>query len=210
MPKTIIINLKLFKFGIAKRLPIYVSRHVKMKGLKKGSFIISSERIKPFMIRIGNGGLYAIAPNRKSLIHIVKDGKIVFYGTANLSKGLFVRVGGRLEIGDNFYANSNLSVICSASIKFGKNVLIGWNVSFRDCDGHKILKNGETINANENITVGNHVWVCQDVCFLKGSGVLDDCVVGMGSLVTKFINLSNALIVGSPAKVVKEDISWVE
>lgn len=42
------------------------------------------------------------------------------------------------RLGNDFYANRNLTIQCEKQILFGDNDLLGWNVSVRDTDGHRI------------------------------------------------------------------------
>lgn len=43
---------------------------------------------------------------------------------------------------------------------------------------------------------------------LKGTEIPKNSIVGTGALVTKKFTNPNVLIVGSPAKVVKENVEW--
>ena len=43
---------------------------------------------------------------------------------------------------------------------------------------------------------------------MKGVSLADGIIVGTRSLVTKSIDKENTLIVGTPAKVIKENIEW--
>jgi acetyltransferase-like isoleucine patch superfamily enzyme len=44
---------------------------------------------------------------------------------------------------------------------------------------------------------------------LKGSFIKDNSIIATGSVVTKAFEESNVIIAGSPAKIVKENVSWV-
>ena len=52
------------------------------------------------------------------------------------------------------------------------------------------------------------MWLGRGVFILKGSEIGEDCVVGAASVVNRKIRLSNVIIAGVPAKVVKESVDW--
>ena len=61
---------------------------------------------------------------------------------------------------------------------------------------------------DRNIAIGKGCYIGSAVRFAPGSGVGDNVIVGIGSVVTKRIDASNALIAGFPAEVVKEGRGW--
>ena len=62
--------------------------------------------------------------------------------------------------------------------------------------------------SDRNIDIGKNSYIGSAVRFAPGSGVGDNVIVGIGSVVTKVIEASNALISGFPAQVVKEGRGW--
>ena len=93
-------------------------------------------------------------------------------------------------------------------VSIGSNNLIADDVEFWSCDGHSIYQNGLRINPSKAIVVADNVWIGRNVKILKGTIILPNTVIGMGSLVTAREYPANALIAGFPAKVIKEDITW--
>jgi acetyltransferase-like isoleucine patch superfamily enzyme len=69
------------------------------------------------------------------------------------------------------------------------------------------METGILLNHNKDVSIGNHVWICDNFLVLKGSIIEDGSVVGARSLVSGLID-QNSLAVGSPAKVVKRNIYW--
>ena len=50
---------------------------------------------------------------------------------------------------------------CLIGIDIGDDVTWGWNVNIRDNYGYEITGiYGNTISEGENVTIGNHVWLC--------------------------------------------------
>ena len=59
-----------------------------------------------------------------------------------------------------------------------------------------------------NITIGEHCYLGSAVRFAPGSSVGDNCIVGLGSVVTKKFNSNNAMIAGHPARIIRENYDW--
>lgn len=62
--------------------------------------------------------------------------------------------------------------------------------------------------SERNITIGNRCYVGSGVMFAPGSAIGDNCIVAIGSVVTKSFTDQNALIAGQPARVVRTDYDW--
>lgn len=209
IPKTIYFNVRVFNLSIAVKMPVFVWYNVKLLEIYKNSVIIDTKKIKPFMIKIGIGGSNAIK-NSKSLLFLSKNnkGEIYFKEKAKFSNGITLYVnGGKIEFGNDFSCNKNCFISSDNKIIFGDDVLIGWNVTIRDSDGHKILYKNKKERENK-VIFGNHVWICSCVDVLKNTNIGDDCVIGYKSLVTNLEVENNKLVAGMPAKIIKENINW--
>ena len=117
-----------------------------------------------------------------------------------------------LTIGNNnhFAGDIELALMEGTQISIADDCLFSSNIKIRTGDSHSLLDKYSKIRINESkfIIINNHVWLGQSVSVLKGVTLLENSVVGMGSLVTKTINKGNSVIAGVPAKLVKEDIDW--
>lgn len=102
------------------------------------------------------------------------------------------------------------AVLEQTSIKIGDKCLFSYGVDFRTSDSHSIVdqKTGERLNKGKSIEIGEHVWLGKGVTVLKGVSIGNNSVVGIGSIVTKSAP-ANSLLVGAPAKVVREGVDWV-
>ncbi|NET58559.1 MAG: hypothetical protein F6K47_21120 [Symploca sp. SIO2E6] len=60
------------------------------------------------------------------------------------------------------------------------------------------------------IAIGKDCYIASGVKFAPGTLIGNSNIVGLGSVVTKKFNVENSLIVGSPAKVIKENYNWQE
>lgn len=120
--------------------------------------------------------------------------------------------GGEITIGDNTTSESGCQFAsCEGkSIIIGQDCMLSHDIDIRNTDSHSILnEKGERVNASADIIIGNHVWIGIRSTLLKGSHIPSHCVVAAQSMVTSSLKASeHELIAGSPAKVIKSNISW--
>lgn len=97
-----------------------------------------------------------------------------------------------------------------SKIEVGLDCMFSSGIKIITGDSHSIinLENNQRINYAGNIIIGNHVWIGADVLILKGSEINNDSVVASRSIVTKKHINTNVLLMGSPAKILKENITW--
>lgn len=208
LPITLWFNFKAFDFRTAIQLPVLVDRSIVIKGLKKGAILLTGE-IKTFGIKFGTEGLDGVSFNRKGLLLLTDKATVEFQGRARISKGVTIRnTNGRVIFGDNFYANKNLTIICSEQVTFGADALLGWEVNVRDCDGHKVYVNNKLSAASKPVSIGNKVWIGSYVDIMKGSKVGNQSIVGYRSCVLSRFEEDNQIIAGYPAKVVRTNVTW--
>lgn len=113
--------------------------------------------------------------------------------------------GTNISIGDNFYANYNLTILDCARITIGDNCLIGPNVGIY-APNHPIDPKERAKGIIESalpITIGNNVWIGGSCTILSGVTIGDNCTIGAGSVVTRDIP-PNSVAVGNPARVIKK------
>ena len=112
--------------------------------------------------------------------------------------------GYNIEIGDNFYANYNLTILDCCKVSIGDNVMFAPNVSLFTA-GHPIhaTPRNEGWEYAFPITIGNNVWIGGNTVINPGVSIGDNTVIGSGSVVTKDIP-ANVVAVGNPCRVIKE------
>ena len=133
-------------------------------------------------------------------------GKSSNFNMVGYGSYLQVGDGAKLKIGDSFI-NREVKIICNKSITIGDDCIIAMGTVIRDNDGgnHQILAPGYE-NAKP-ITIGNHVWLGENVMILKGVTIGEGAIVAASSLVIKDVP-PHTLVAGSPAKVIKDNVSW--
>ena len=108
------------------------------------------------------------------------------------------------HLGNNVYANFNLTLVDDTHIYIGDYVMIGPNVTIATA-GHPIDPELRQKVAQFNIPVriGNNVWIGAGAVILPGITIGDNSVIGAGSIVTKDIP-ANVVAVGNPCRVLRE------
>lgn len=199
------IRFNIHYFGIKSLFHFYalIAKGVQFKALK-GNVILKNKKMGAIKIGFPSLGI--------DNDHITKGtieiyGQLIINERANFSKGSSISIGknGYMKI-DSLLVNGNTKIICNKSILFGENCLISWGGYIMDTDFHHIYYNSKIINEDEDIVVGNNVWICMNCIVLKGTYIPNNSVIGAGSTITKKLEEENALYVNN--KVVKRNIEW--
>lgn len=95
------------------------------------------------------------------------------------------------------------------SIILGTDCMLSFDVTIRAADSHAIvdLTTDAVVNAPESILIGAHVWLGEGASVLKGARVGSGTIVASCALVTGVIP-EQALALGVPARVARENVSW--
>ncbi|KRK97584.1 galactoside-O-acetyltransferase [Secundilactobacillus odoratitofui DSM 19909 = JCM 15043] len=118
---------------------------------------------------------------------------------------LHLDYGFNVKVGENFFANSNLTLLDTAPIEIGDDVLIAPNVSIYTA-GHALDPELRVRTGAEYavpVKIGNRVWIGGSVTICPGVTIGDNSVIGAGAVVTKSIP-ANSLAYGNPARVVRQ------
>ena len=127
-------------------------------------------------------------------------------GPIQFDYGIFITVG------DNFFANSNFTVIDTCPIKIGDNVFFGPNCTLatvvRPFDPDERRAKEKTDGSlyamvyGKPITIGNDCWIASNVVICAGVNIGDGCVIGAGSVVTRDIP-AGSFAAGNPCRVIR-------
>ncbi|MBD5164947.1 MAG: hypothetical protein HDT10_03850, partial [Helicobacter sp.] len=103
-----------------------------------------------------------------------------------------------------FFASEHKNII------LGNNSLFSHPLWFNVIDWHLIYDRSsqKRINPSKSIYLGDHIWIGQEVGFVKGGFVASGSVIGAKSLVVGKKYHSNTINAGNPCKQVKEGIFW--
>lgn len=112
--------------------------------------------------------------------------------------------GKNIEVGEEFFANYNFTVLDVAKVTIGDHAQIAPNVSIYTA-GHPIHPDSRNSGYEYGIpvTIGNNVWIGGNSVILPGVTIGDNVVIGAGSVVTKDIP-DNMIAAGNPCKVIRE------
>lgn len=174
-------------------------------------------------VKISGGGEFNIGSNCLLLIEQgcrlqghwsirLEDNTELIIGRESSLEDFAISVRARTRIGKNFRCGKGLEIIAEENnpIYIGDDVLLSSNVHIRSGNGHSLFDLTQQLNISNydlSISIGNHVWVGQDVTIIGKTDIGNDCVVGAKSLV-KITTESNKLMYGNPAKVGREAINW--
>ncbi len=122
-------------------------------------------------------------------------------------KGAFINppfycdYGSHIEVGKNFFANYNCTIIDVAKVKIGDNCLLAPNVAIYTA-GHPVhpAARNSAYEYGKAITIGDNVWIGGNTVICPGVTVGSNVVIGAGSVVTRDIP-DWCIAVGNPCRV---------
>lgn len=204
-PKSLWVNLRLFKLSDAIKLPIIVSHKTRIQSLS-GNIKMDSPSFA--CLKIGFGTIpTADFKYHRPVLNI--KGDLIIRGKCRMGIGSKIHVYGVLEIGNHFNMTGNSTIVCHKKITMGSHVLISWNVLIMDTDQHEITDlQGNRINHDEPIKIGSNVWICSGTSIFKGIETGNNIVIGANSVVTRNILEEHVIVAGNPAKIIKKGIKW--
>lgn len=112
--------------------------------------------------------------------------------------------GWNIEVGENFFANYNLTILDVGKVTIGKNAQIAPNVSIYTA-GHPLHPDSRNSGYEYGIpiTIGDNVWIGGNAVILPGVTIGNNVVIGAGSVVSKDIP-DNVIAAGNPCKIIRE------
>ena len=111
--------------------------------------------------------------------------------------------GWNIEVGENFFANYNLTILDVGKVVIGKNAQFAPNVSIYTA-GHPVHPDSRNTGYEYGIgvTIGDNVWLGGNTVINPGVTIGNNVVIGAGSVVTKDIP-DNTIAVGNPCRVLR-------
>jgi len=144
---------------------------------------------------------------RDTIIRMDEDSTIEVEKSFFLTYGADMNIfkGGKLKVG-SAYINANARIRCTESITMGNGIVISHDVVIMDSDGHTVIGEKEYIKTAP-IVIGDNVWIGSGATILKGVTIGNNAIIGAKSVVTKDVP-EGCIVVGSPAHVVKKNVTW--
>ena len=112
--------------------------------------------------------------------------------------------GKHVFMGDNCYANFNLTLVDDGNIYIGNKVMFGPNVTIATAN-HPLNpeQRAKALQYNKAVHIGDNVWIGSGVVIVPGITIGENSVIGAGSIVTKAIP-PNVVAYGNPCRVARE------
>ena len=112
--------------------------------------------------------------------------------------------GKNVYMGNHVYANFNLTLVDDANIYIGNDVMFAPNVVVATA-GHPLnpTLREKGYQYNQEVRIGNNVWVGANATILPGVTIGDNTVIGAGAVVSRDLP-PNVLAMGVPARVIRE------
>ena len=118
----------------------------------------------------------------------------------------------KLVIGKNCKLGDNVHIVASEKVIIGDNCLMASKIFISDTShgdySNTTIDSSPDVPPDERplymkpISIGNNVWIGENVCILLGVSIGDGCVIGANAVVNKDVP-ENCIAVGSPARVIK-------
>lgn len=144
-------------------------------------------------IEVSKGSQFVI----KNDFHIGQNIQIVISANGHLIFG-----GGNVSRPSGI--TSDTKILVAEKIDIGKSTIVSWGCVITDSDWHNI----DGLLKTKPVYIGDHVWLSHDVSVLKGAMISDNTIVGAKSMVTTSYSQHGLLLAGSPAKIIKEHVTW--
>lgn len=122
----------------------------------------------------------------------------------HINSPFFCDYGFNIEVGDNFFANNQCTILDSGKVSIGDNVMFAPNVSLYTV-GHPLhyQQRNQGYEQAKAIIIKDNVWIGGSCVILGGVTIGENSVIGAGSVVTKSIP-ANSLAFGNPCRVIRE------
>lgn len=178
------------------------------------SFDCEDYPVDAHLVWYGTGNYIKISGNIKfnqtRITFIGNEGRLILGANCSLKGYLVIGDGCLINIGKRVFINrvSDIRALESCEVHIGKDCLFA-DVGIFTSDMHSVinLSNETRVNNPQSIKIENNVWLAESVRVSKGSLIGAGSIIGGRSIVNGKIPPC-CLAVGSPARVVKEGVTW--
>lgn len=176
---------------------------IKINKHKSGKIIINGTLI------IGKRG--AREPYGNVVINMAEDSTLIINGTVSLGANVHLAVapGAKLILGSkadgSLTINRGTEILAHEEIRIGSGSMLSWDILIMDSNVHTIVG----AQNHKAIIIHEHVWIGCRATILKGVELATGSVVSASAVVVKSVP-AKSIVAGNPAKIVKENICWLE
>lgn len=123
---------------------------------------------------------------------------------AHINPPFYCDYGFNIEVGKNFFANYNCTILDVAKVKIGDYCQMAPNVAIYTA-GHPVHPDSRNSSYEYGIevTIGDNCWIGGNSVICPGVHIGDNVVIGAGSVVTKDIP-DWSIAAGNPCKVIRK------
>lgn len=156
--------------------------------------------------RLAMGQQQVKGADQQTRIWLEEGAELIVNGNFSIGADCFIRVwkNSKLILHNGFF-NEHVQVTAGDVVEIGNGCAIGRDVVIRSYDGHSIIS--EDYQVAIPIQIGDHVWIGQGATILKGVSIGSGAIIAASAVVTKDVP-AKSVVAGSPAKIVKDQISW--
>nr|WP_158231480.1 hypothetical protein [Gaetbulibacter sp. 4G1] len=152
---------------------------------------------------VGGKNLSILFMGPKSRLEIKNDFSIGQNVRFFLNENSTLTLGGKdKESGSGI--TSDTLIMVNKKIEIGTDFICAWNVFISDSDWHTINNTPH----QSDIFIGDHVWIANSCSILKGVNINNNSIIASHSKVINKEYPKNSMLAGTPAKIVKTDITW--
>lgn len=177
---------------------IWISSKTYLKGLR--NILTDSDLV------IGLNHVPFYQKRAETYIHV--EGSLIIKERSSVSRGAVLEIGKSAQVTLQGCSIGASKFLIHHSLEIGSGTLISWGCQFLDNNIHHVIIDGTKESKKAGIKIGDRCWIGSNCTILPDVVIPNGCVVATGSIVTKAFTQENCLIAGSPAKVIKTDISW--
>ena len=112
--------------------------------------------------------------------------------------------GKHIEVGKNFFANYNCTILDVAKVKIGDNCQMAPNVAIYTA-GHPLhpVSRNSSYEYGKEVTIGDNVWIGGNAVICPGVHIGNNVVIGAGSVVTTDIP-DWYVAAGNPCRLIRK------
>ena len=123
---------------------------------------------------------------------------------AMINPPFYCDYGSHIEVGKNFFANYNCTILDVAKVKIGDNCQMAPNVAIYTA-GHPVYPTtrNTAFEYGKEVTIGDNCWIGGNAVICPGVHIGNNVVIGAGSVVTKDIP-DWSIAAGNPGRVIRK------